>query len=329
MGGLYAYDNLLGRRIATHRAQASCTAPCSLPEDLFADNKYATHHFDYYGLSQRVAVERISPWEGDESAPPVHADDKFVESYTYGPVGVTRRTVETDDADPGDNFDHWVLPDVFGGAAGLLLYDAQPGQRAAVFEHFDAFGVRVATTGGWGGDEDASRYRWRSQEGSETDDLAVSDNYGAGLQPPTLVYMQTRHYDPGLGRFIMANSIPMGAFSPQGLNRYAYCTNDPVNLSDEKGTFTLAAFLLLALIAVALGLGLTLFGGLVLLLMVLHKEACFLVGGEDAYEAYIDWFATKLNNVSWGEILTDLALNLLLAVLVVLGVISGGLNSSP
>ncbi|GIK17799.1 MAG: hypothetical protein BroJett003_27630 [Planctomycetota bacterium] len=61
------------------------------------------------------------------------------------------------------------------------------------------------------------------------------------LSPPTLVYMQTRHYDPGLGRFIMADSIPMGAFSPQGLNRYAYCMNDPVNGSDANGRQAAAA----------------------------------------------------------------------------------------
>ncbi len=170
--------------------------------------------------------------------------DAFIESYTYGPVGVTTRTVETEDADPGDNFDHWVLPDVLGGSTGLLA-KVGTGAREPVFQHFDAFGVRVGVDSTWSADYDASRYRWRSQEGSETDDLAVSDNYGAGLQPPTLVYMQTRHYDPALGRFIMADSIPMGAFSPQGLNRYAYCTNDPVNGTDPLGRFNVLSGILL------------------------------------------------------------------------------------
>ncbi|MBE7458731.1 MAG: hypothetical protein HS102_19285 [Planctomycetia bacterium] len=142
----------------------------------------------------------------------------FEESYTYGPVGVTTRTVETQDTDPEHNFDHWVLPDLFGGTSALLLYDAQPHERTLATEHFDAFGVRVATGTSWSLDHDASRYRWRSQEGSETDNLHRNDpDEGVFLQPPTLVYMQTRHYDPALGRFIMADSIPMGAFSPQGL----------------------------------------------------------------------------------------------------------------
>ncbi|GIK17577.1 MAG: hypothetical protein BroJett003_25410 [Planctomycetota bacterium] len=190
---------------------------------------------DYYGLSQRVAAVRLSPWRYNGLSYD-NVGDEFHESYTYGPVGVTTRTVETQDTDPSDNFDHWVLPDLFGGTSALLLYDAQPHERALATEHFDAFGVRVAKGSSWSLDHDASRYRWRSQEGSETDDLHRNDpDEGVFLSPPTLVYMQTRHYDPALGRFIMADSIPMGAFSPQGLNRYAYCTNDPVNGSDPEG----------------------------------------------------------------------------------------------
>ncbi|MBE7458733.1 MAG: hypothetical protein HS102_19295 [Planctomycetia bacterium] len=180
-----------------------------------------------------------NPYEkGDAPCSPYESSSHgFHKSYTYGPVGVTTRTVETQDTDPEDNFDHWVLPDLFGGTSALLLlYDAQSHERTLATEHFDAFGVRVAKGTSWGLDHDASRYRWRSQEGSETDDLHRNDpDVGVYLSPPTLVYMQTRHYDPALGRFIMADSIPMGAFSPQGLNRYAYCTNDPVNFSDRTG----------------------------------------------------------------------------------------------
>ncbi|MBE7458728.1 MAG: hypothetical protein KJ057_17865 [Phycisphaerae bacterium] len=164
-----------------------------------------------------VAAVRRSPLRRQNDRASL-LNNGFEESYTYGPVGLTTRTVETQDTDPEDNFDHWVLPDLFGGTSALLLYDAQPHERTLATEHFDAFGVRVATGTSWSLDHDASRYRWRSQEGSETDNLHRNDpDEGVFLQPPTLVYMQTRHYDPALGRFIMADSIPMGAFSPQGL----------------------------------------------------------------------------------------------------------------
>ena len=97
------------------------------------------------------------------------------------------------------------------------------------FQHFDAFGIALSPfpVG------QSGRYRWRSQEGSETDDLESSPT--PTLTEPKLIYMQTRHYDPETGRFLQADTLPMGAFSPQGLNRYTYCTNDPVNCSDATG----------------------------------------------------------------------------------------------
>ncbi|MCC7293460.1 MAG: hypothetical protein IT449_15480 [Phycisphaerales bacterium] len=143
IGEISGYDDLLGRRIAAFRCDAEDSTDINWGPT--GDCKARTTMFDYYGLSQRVAAVRLSPWRwvgGGNGHYEKHGDE-FNESYTYGPVGVTTRTVETEDADPGDNFDHWVLPDIFGGTAGLLLDDAQPAQRAAVFEHFDAFGVRA------------------------------------------------------------------------------------------------------------------------------------------------------------------------------------------
>ncbi|MBE7458528.1 MAG: hypothetical protein HS102_18245 [Planctomycetia bacterium] len=89
-----------------------------------------------------------NPYEkGDAPCSPYESSSHgFHKSYTYGPVGLTTRTVETQDTDPEDNFDHWVLPDLFGGTSALLLlYDAQSHERTLATEHFDAFGVRVAT----------------------------------------------------------------------------------------------------------------------------------------------------------------------------------------
>ncbi|GIK17575.1 MAG: hypothetical protein BroJett003_25390 [Planctomycetota bacterium] len=249
IGEFSGYDELLGRRIATWRCEAVDSTVIDWGPNGVCKAKSVMH--DYYGLSQRVAAVRLSPWRYNGLSYD-NVGDEFHESYTYGPVGLTTRTVETQDTDPSDNFDHWVLPDLFGGTSALLLYDAQPHERALATEHFDAFGVRVAKGSSWSLDHDASRYRWRSQEGSETDDLHRNDpDEGVFLSPPTLVYMQTRHYDPSLGRFIMADSIPMGAFSPQGLNRYAYCTNDPVNYSDARGTlpFLIGLIYMLAFVA--------------------------------------------------------------------------------
>ena len=49
-----------------------------------------------------------------------------------------------------------------------------------------------------------------------------------------LYFLQTRYYDPSIGRFISADGQLNGEFL--GLNMYAYCENNPVNASDPMGT---------------------------------------------------------------------------------------------
>jgi RHS repeat-associated protein len=53
-----------------------------------------------------------------------------------------------------------------------------------------------------------------------------------------LDYAINRHYDPQQGRFTQVDPIGMGSVSldsPQTLNLYAYCTNDPINHADPSG----------------------------------------------------------------------------------------------
>jgi RHS repeat-associated protein len=50
-----------------------------------------------------------------------------------------------------------------------------------------------------------------------------------------LYYYNARYYDPQLGRFIQADTIVPSATSPQTLNRYSYCSNNPLNAVDPTG----------------------------------------------------------------------------------------------
>ncbi len=49
-------------------------------------------------------------------------------------------------------------------------------------------------------------------------------------------YPQSRYYDPGLGRFISADSFNyIDTSTPLSVNAYAYCANNPLIYSDPKG----------------------------------------------------------------------------------------------
>jgi len=53
-----------------------------------------------------------------------------------------------------------------------------------------------------------------------------------------LDYAVNRHYDPQQGRFTQVDPAGMNVVnltSPQTLNLYAYCTNDPINQVDPSG----------------------------------------------------------------------------------------------
>ncbi len=86
-------------------------------------------------------------------------------------------------------------------------------------------------------------FAWRGQEGSVTD------------RDSGLVYMQAQHYDPSIGRFIQADILPLAGLTTQGMNRYAYCENDPVNKNDPSGLGWAGVFML-AVILIALAFAL-------------------------------------------------------------------------
>ena len=67
-----------------------------------------------------------------------------------------------------------------------------------------------------------------------------------------LYYLQTRYYDPEIGRFISPDSTKY--LDPEtlgGLNLYAYCNNNPVMYADPSGCSILAFWLIVGIAALA------------------------------------------------------------------------------
>lgn len=64
-------------------------------------------------------------------------------------------------------------------------------------------------------------------------------------------YLQSRYYDPEIGRFINAdNSILGTGESVQGYNLFAYCFNNPINMDDQNGNWPKWAKKLVVAVAV-------------------------------------------------------------------------------
>ena len=67
-----------------------------------------------------------------------------------------------------------------------------------------------------------------------------------------------RYYNPEWGRWLSPDDIEyLDPHSINGLNLYAYCNNDPVNMYDPTGHFAISALIIGALIGAVIGFGTT------------------------------------------------------------------------
>jgi RHS repeat-associated protein len=58
---------------------------------------------------------------------------------------------------------------------------------------------------------------------------------GQRLDDTGLYYYNARYYDATIGRFISADTIVQDYMNPQTLNRYSYCSNNPLKYIDPSG----------------------------------------------------------------------------------------------
>ena len=57
-----------------------------------------------------------------------------------------------------------------------------------------------------------------------------------------LYYLQSRYYDPEVGRFINADALVSTGQGLLGNNMFAYCRNNPANCCDPEGTASMVCF---------------------------------------------------------------------------------------
>ena len=68
-------------------------------------------------------------------------------------------------------------------------------------------------------------------------------------------YLQSRYYNPQIGRFISLDSINyLNPMSNSGENLYTYTANNPVNLIGPDGNFAISALLISVVIGIAVGI---------------------------------------------------------------------------
>ena len=60
-----------------------------------------------------------------------------------------------------------------------------------------------------------------------------------------LYYLQSRYYDPNVGRFINADSLVSTGQGLLGYHMFSYCLNNPVNRGDSEGTVSLWYYLII------------------------------------------------------------------------------------
>ena len=178
-----------------------------------------------YGVdkSRRVAVT----WRGGKA------------STTFYVGGLYERT------DMGDDTEERMF--VYAGDELVAIVRGDSRSKNLFFVHKDHLGSVIAYTDfkgrleqelsydAWGRRRDPSTWRYYD---SEDDASALQARGFTGhehLDVFALVNMEGRMYDPVLGRFLSPDPIVQAPHFTQSLNRYAYCLNNPLALTDPSG----------------------------------------------------------------------------------------------
>jgi RHS repeat-associated protein len=178
--------------------------------------------------------------QGDTDEPEDRVEDAF--QVYVGSLYELRAPCDDGDC---ENTDRTHVYRVFGGGREVAqVHRAEEageivGEETFYLHHDHLGSPSVITNGSDAPGDVVKRQRFSPFGSPEMEEGAADVSTGfAGLEADGdsgLVNMRGRLYDPELGRFVSADPFTPAADWTQGLNRYAYVFNNPLNLTDPSG----------------------------------------------------------------------------------------------
>ena len=120
------------------------------------------------------------------------------------------------------------------GTTGNTLYYLHSDHLGSTSVTTDASGNKVAELRYYPYGQ--TRYSWNTTPTSHRFTGQISDEDSTGLY-----FFNARYFDPYLNRWLQPDSDVPASQGPQGLNRYAYVNNSPLNYTDPTGHYICVA----------------------------------------------------------------------------------------
>lgn len=132
---------------------------------------------------------------------------------------------------------HQILYHVFAGGQQVCTIEA--GSLLTYYYHEDNLNSSSALSDSGGTQKEVDSYYpfGRAQTANSQAAFQISRRFtGQVLDAESgLYYYNARYYDPEIGRFIQADTVIPDLSNPQSYNRYSYCQNNPLTLTDPSG----------------------------------------------------------------------------------------------
>jgi RHS repeat-associated protein len=170
---------------------------------------------------------QVIQWNGDGKPSSIGSV-----AYTYGGTGERLKKVSGSQVTRYVGGNYEIAPN--GTITKYLVGGKQVGTDFFI-NHSDHLGSIQAVTNAAGVEVRRQAHTPFGDQHYATGSHAESKGWiGEREEETELLYLNARYHDPEIGRFISPDPF---AFAGQGLNRYSYALNTPVNASDPSGLY--------------------------------------------------------------------------------------------